>query len=106
MEFRLTGAIDGFGLHHDGPDHIGLRIDGARRIRAQLWTDPTTDTPRLRYRATATFDPPASVERRFASLAAGRHPHGSRPHMTLARGAGATSPRPVVRRAAYARTSR
>lgn len=100
MDFRLTGAIDGFGLHHDGPDRIGLRVEGARRIRVQLWTDPKTRTPRMRYVVKATFDPSASVQRVFESLAAGRYPHGSQAHTTLARGAVATSGRPVVRLAA------
>jgi hypothetical protein len=100
MEFRLTGVIDGFGLHHDGPDHIGFRAGSERPFGVQLWTDRTTDTPRLRYRATATFDPPAAVQRMFESLAAGRYPHGSRSQETLARGTIATSGRPVVRLAA------
>lgn len=100
MEFRLMGVLDNFGLHHDGVDHIDLRVKGARRIHVQLWTDRTTSTPGMRYRAGATFDPPVSVQRMFESLAAGRYPHGSRPQMTLARGAVATSGRPVVRLAA------
>jgi hypothetical protein len=100
MKFRLIGALEGFGLHHHGPDHIALRVEGSRRIRVQLWTDRTTTSPRLRYRAKATFDPPAGVQRMFESLAAGRYPHGSRPQITLASGEVATSGRPVVRLAA------
>jgi hypothetical protein len=99
MESRLLGVLEGFGLHHDGPDHLGLRVEGAGRIRVQLWTDRATSTPRMRYRARATFYPPAGVRRMFESLAAGRYPHGSRPQITLA-GAVATSGRPVVRHAA------
>ena len=71
MEFRLTGVIEGLGLHRDGPDHIGLGVEGARSIRVQLWTDRTTRTPRLGYRAKTAFDPPASVQRVFESLAGG-----------------------------------
>jgi hypothetical protein len=96
MEVRLIGVLEGFGLHHDGMDHIGLRVEGPRRIRVQLWTDRTTNTPRMRYRAKATFDSPAGVQRMFESLAAGRYPHGSRPQITLASGAVATSGRAVV----------
>lgn len=100
MEFRLTGVLEGFGLHHHGPDHIAVHVESPRRIRVQLWTDRTTSTPRLRYRAKARFNPPAGVQRMFESLAAGRYPHGSRPQKTLARGEVATSGRPVVRLAA------
>jgi hypothetical protein len=100
MEFRLSGVLNGFGLHHDGPDHIGLRVEGGHGIRVQLWTDRTTTSPRMRYRAKARCDPPAGVQRMFESLAAGRYPHGSQPQVTLVNGAVPTSGRPVVRVAA------
>ena len=100
VEFRLSGVLGGFGLHPDGPDHIALGVQGRRGISVQLWTDRTTGSPRMRYRANAIFDPPAGVRRMFESLAAGRYPHGSQPQMTLGSGAIATSGRPVVRLAA------